>query len=259
MARKKIFFLTIPLALYLSLGCSESGKLKNTMVKIPAGTFLMGDSAYKKEISISAFWMDKYEVTNQDFQKCVDAGKCEPAHYTDSMGHFYNGKEWPAGIVPEQYRIPNLPVVCVDWFQADAYCKFAGKRLPTESEWEYAYRANTTTRYYWGDEIDGDYLWYHANSGFIAHQGGLKLPNAFGLYDMSGNVWEWVGDWYDEEYQKNRPEKDPRGPEAGKGKIFRGGCWVSLPHRVTADVKKSPDPKSPYNNNGFRCAKSQSD
>lgn len=184
--------------------------------------------------------MDKYEVTNADYQKCVDAGVCTPAHYADGLGHGYDGKDWPRQVVPEKYRAPELPVVCVDWFEAKKYCEWKGKRLPTEKEWETACRAGSGALYYWGDALDTAYLWYEGNSGSVAHRPGLKKPNALGLYDMCGNVWEWCGDWFDKEKTQ---------------KVFKGGSWVSKADAVTSSARKGAPPDSKYCNNGFRCVK----
>lgn len=185
-----------------------------------------------------AFAMDRHEVRNADYRKCVAAGACNPAHYTDSLGHCYDGKEWPQQIIPESYRAPEMPVVCVDWFEAKKYCEWAGKRLPTEAEWEAAARAGSTTIFYWGDRLDSAHLWYRGNSGLTGHATGLKKPNALGLYDMCGNVWEWCEDWSDSSNSK---------------KVFRGGSWVSDPDAVTCAARKAAPPESRYCNNGFRC------
>jgi iron(II)-dependent oxidoreductase len=199
----------------------------------------------------SAKIMDRYEVTVVQYRKCADAGKCS-APMTGI------GCNWGNPELEETY-----PVNCVDWNQADSYCKWAGKRLPTEAEWEKAARGGADTKYSFGDDESalGDYAWYSKNSGkrdhplrFIAgrylhfkkyvnsyggltHPVGEKKPNQFGLFDMYGNVWEWVLDWYDENYYKNSPEKDPQGSSigtkhsltwpgwSGRKRVIRGGSW----------------------------------
>ena len=103
-----------------------------------------------------------------------------------------------------------------------APCKY---RLPTEAEWEYSARAGGKTKYYWGDSINDAYLWYYENSGNTTHPVGKKKPNSWGLYDMSGNVSEWVGDWYDSSYYKNSPIADPKGGNSGGSRSLRGGSW----------------------------------
>jgi formylglycine-generating enzyme required for sulfatase activity len=134
---------------------------------------------------------------------------------------------------------PDYPAVYVSWDDAVAYCKKLSEkesktyRLPTEAEWEYACRAGAKTTWSFGDDENklGDYAWYFENAWGIderyAHQVELKKPNAFGLYDMHGNVWEWCHDYYGEDYYKESPEKDPTGPTSGSQRIFRGGSWFN--------------------------------
>lgn len=143
---------------------------------------------------------------------------------------------------------PDYPVESVSWYDAVEYCNWLsdkegldrcysgsgkdikldiaknGYRLPTEAEWEYACRAGTTTDYYWGDKMDGDYCWFGNRRGQV-HPVGQKEPNAWGLYDMSGNVWEWCWDWYDNEYYKKSPENNPTGPSVGSTRVLHGGGW----------------------------------
>ena len=195
-----------------------------TFKEIPAGTFMMGspegepdrDSAeHQHPVTISkAFYMQTTEVTQGQWKAVMGT---EP----------WKGKSF----VKEG---PNYPAVNVSWDDAVAFCKKLSERegktyrLPTEAEWEYACRAGTETRWSFGDDekVLGDYAWYHKNAWDIderyAHQVALKKPNAFGLYDMHGNVWEWCHDYYGEDYYKQSPEQDPTGPGSGRFRVLRG-------------------------------------
>ena len=118
-------------------------------------------------------------------------------------------------------------MVYLSWFAAKAYCEWAGGRLPTEAEWEKACRAGSTTRYCFGESETqlSDYAWYDDNSARRTHAVGQKKPNAWGLYDMHGNVWEWCSDWYGGDYYENSQESDPEGPSSGSFRVGRGGSW----------------------------------
>jgi formylglycine-generating enzyme required for sulfatase activity len=183
-------------------------------VWIPAGTFLMGCSPGDREckedekpshrVTISAgFWMGQIEVTVKAYRKF--------AAETGMRVEFED---------PEI----NLPTATFDssWYTASDYCGWAGGRLPTEAEWEYAARGGSTQKRY--GELD-EIAWYFKNSNRLVHEGALKKPNAFGLYDMLGNVWEWVNDWYDPDYYRHSPEIDPQGPSTGQRRVLRGGSW----------------------------------
>ena len=120
----------------------------------------------------------------------------------------------------------NHPVQNISWDKCQEFCRRTGLRLPSEAEWEYACRAGTTSKYYWGDSMDGCYAWYSDNSGYETHAVGKKEANAFGLYDMSGNVWEWCQDWYDSDYYSNGDNATPTGPSTGSVRVLRGGgCY----------------------------------
>ncbi len=171
--------------------------------KIKTGKWVIDDVVPEHEVTLDSFWMGKYEVTQKQYEDIMGTN---PSHFQGD---------------------PKLPVERVSWNNAMAFCKkFSAKhgievRLPYEAEWEYACRAGSTTEYYWGDTIDGDYLWWDDNSGYRTHPVGNKLPNAWGLYDIIGNVAEWCMDWYDKDYYKVSPNINPKGPTAGKSRVVR--------------------------------------
>ena len=121
---------------------------------------------------------------------------------------------------------PDKPVTHISWSEAKRYCSMRGARLPTEAEWEFAARAGSKSDYPWGNEIDGDYLWYVGNSSRNLWPVGGKKPNAWGLHDMLGSTWEWVEDWYAENYYRHSPVQNPSGPTRTSWHVIRGGSWV---------------------------------
>jgi formylglycine-generating enzyme required for sulfatase activity len=185
---------------------------------IQPGSFMMGsdkeilpdEKPVHKVTLTKAFYMGVYEVTQEEWEKVT-------------------------GSTPPQYKGPKNPVDSVRWEDAQEFARKLSQkekvtyRLPTEAEWEYACRAGTTTEYYWGDEGEiGDYAWYVGNSDWReagTKPVGEKKPNAWGLYDMSGNVWEWCEDWYSRAYPDDEVAVDPKGAAGGSYRVCRGGCW----------------------------------
>jgi iron(II)-dependent oxidoreductase len=193
------------------------------MALIPAGEFMMGgdtedDHMPIHKVYVDSFYLDRYEVTNVQFQRYCQETDAEYPEYW-GMEEFHCGPDFP-----------DYPVVGVSWREAGDYAEWAGKRLPTEAEWEYAARGGLAdNNYSYGGDADTSKANYSVKGrewkGTVPV--GSYPPNGFGLFDMTGNVVEWVADFYDEDYYRNSPDKNPTGPEDGKFKVIRGGGWHS--------------------------------
>ena len=164
------------------------------------------------------------------------------------------------GTNPSRFTGPNRPVEQVSWDDAQSFLKKLSEkdgakyRLPTEAEWEYACRAGTKTAYYWGDEWDDDYGWCHVNSSERTQDVGMKKPNPWGLYDMSGNVWEWCQDWYDR-YPPLSSVTDPKGPASGERRVLRGGSWGNFPENCRSAHRSRSAPAGRGPDGGFRVVR----
>ena len=226
------------------------------MVEIPAGEFWMGvdgtigleDERPRHRIWLDAYSMDRHEVTTRHY-----------AVFLSSTGHD----------VPWLWETVNLvehgdrPVIGVSWTDADAYCRWAGKRLPTEAEWEKAARGTDDRAYPWGNQPPTEEL---ANFGIGARfsYGQTLTPvgryergqSPYRLYDMAGNVWEWVSDWYEGAYYERSSARNPQGPETGQLKVLRGGSWSELPKYLLTYGRFKLDPATRNSYVGFRCVRS---
>jgi formylglycine-generating enzyme required for sulfatase activity len=225
------------------------GNIKLEMVKIPAGSFMMGSDEYdgekpKHQVKLQEFYLGKYPVTQEQYQAVM--GK-NPSNFKDN---------------------PKNPVEQVSWNDAQEFCKklnqlIAGKdfRLPTEAEWEYACRAGTQTRYYFGDDAAklGDYGWYDENSGSKTHAVGQKKPNDWGLYDMSGNVWEWCEDPWHDSYA-DKPENIKNNGNViwsssnESPRVLRGGSWLNYSRNCRSAYRVRYYAAVRINDFGFRLA-----
>jgi formylglycine-generating enzyme required for sulfatase activity len=226
-----------------------------TMVYVPAGQFEMGSDDdgvdyamqlcrelsddcqrrwYENEqpvhtVALDGFWIDKHEVTNAQYQKCVEAGECQAPTRCN----------WGEPAYGEADKADH-PAACVDWQGAQDYCEWAGGRLPTEAEWEYAARGPAGNLFPWGDTFDGTlanscdtnctlawrYTGYDDGYAQTAPVGSYPGGTSWcGAEDMAGNVWEWVSDWYDSDYYSVSPAENPGGPSSGEYRVSRGGSW----------------------------------
>lgn len=143
----------------------------------------------------------------------------------------------------------------MSWEDAQVFCQWAGCRVPTEAEWEYACRAGSTGAFCFGDaesELE-QYAWYSKNSGHKTQAVGQKKPNQWGLYDIHGNVWEWCQDWFASDYYKRSPKDDPTGPEKGNARVLRGGSWDHVPEYLRSACRGTYAPVRRHYCIGFRC------
>lgn len=220
-------------AMVLIAVAEAKGNSPEGMALIPAGEFVMGKEGSSNKtphtVYLDAFYMDKHEVTQEEFERV-------------------------RGYNPSKFKGPDLPVDQSIWFEAKGYCQKVGKRLPTEAEWEKAARGGTSSLYYWGDEMDEEFAWYNDNAGDTTHAVGMKKPNSYGLYDMSGNVWEWTTDWYEKKYYETSPKNNPPGPTDGEEKVIRGGSWYSGKMHLSSATRYWSLPNERNSNFGFRCA-----
>ena len=219
---------------------SPSTKIK--FLKIPAGCFQMGSNqGFKFEapvhkVCVESFYLGKYEVTQKQWS-------------------IFNKNNL------SRFKGENHPVQRVSWNDAKDYIKKLNNsenttkyRLPTEAEWEYAARGGTSTEFFWGDKIDNDFVWYFGTSNYKTHPVGSKKPNPFGLYDVLGNVWEWVEDWFSKDYFKTSPIKNPKGPSTGRFKVKRGGSQANLISHIKSHTRYRAPANRRHYINGFRIA-----
>jgi sulfatase modifying factor 1 len=229
----------------------KAGQTQAEMVLIPGGEFLMGkgeegDCSPVHEVFVDSFYMDKCEVTNRQYAKfCEEKGRRLPEFW--GMKSFKSGEDFP-----------DHPVVGISWVDARDYADWAGKRLPTEAEWEYAARGGLVDmKFPNGEEIDSSLVnCTLADLGGTIAVGSLAA-NGYGLHDMAGNVWEWVGDYYDKDYYQASPRENPAGPEEGKFKVIRGGGWHSGPSCNTVYFRNALRSNWLDFAVGFRCAKNK--
>jgi formylglycine-generating enzyme required for sulfatase activity len=226
-----------------------TGKDGAPAVIVPAGNFTMGDDEESplREIYLDAFYIDKYEVTVSRY-----------ANFLKTTGGVRPPEGWEEATLD---GAKDLPVVGVDWYDADAYCKWAGKRLPTEAEWEKAARGTDGRMYPWGNDEPTSLRANFGKSSENPYKGGLAPvggreagSSPYGAQDLAGNVAEWVADWLAEGFPRG-DVRNPKGPEGGKGKVIRGGGWYDPPDRLKSSRRMQASPGNLAADVGFRCAK----
>jgi formylglycine-generating enzyme required for sulfatase activity len=242
-----------------------SKKNPKGMVLIPGGEFIRGTTSkeaqsvclknndhckekwFKDEeplhsVKLNGYYLDTHEVTQEDYQRVMTKN-------------------------PSEFKGSSLPVESVTWYEAMEYCEKVGKRLPTEVEWEWAARGGKQGTFAWGDEAESnranfcdrscDKRWkekqFEDGYSHTAPVGSFPA-NDFGVYDMAGNVYEWVLDWYDEDYYKKKPHDNPKGPEKGSRKVIRGGSWINYSVGVRPSDRTDAKPSKKIDFVGFRCA-----
>ena len=229
--------------------------LASEMVTIAAGPFVRGtehggfDERPTRTIHLDEFSIDRFEVTNHQYQQFVVA-----------TGHRKPGLPSRYAKSGAKVRGMNQPIVYVSWDDAEAYCRWKGKRLPTEAEWEKAMRGTDGRLWPWGDTEQSDGAnWARVNDGHeaTARVGTFQLDKSpYGVMDGAGNVMEWVADWYDETYYKSSPDHNPPSPEYGTYRVLRGGSYTTTGGdvRITSQSKMMQDFRD--ETIGFRCASS---
>lgn len=244
----------------------------------------MPDETPVHTVKINDFWMDEHEVTVAEFAQFVKATNYRTEAEKFGWSGVFNlktgewervdGANWRHPEGHESEAKPNEPVCQISWNDANEYAKWAGKRLPTEAEWEYAARGGLVgKKYAWGDDLrpHGKPVanWWQgsfpdkntAEDGFIARAPVKSFPpNNFNLYDMAGNVWEWCADWYAPDFYERSPKENPFNNEGGAERVIRGGSWMCAEnfcsnYRVAARSHATPD--SGLNNLGFRCVRDE--
>jgi formylglycine-generating enzyme required for sulfatase activity len=236
------------------------------MLLIPPGSFDMGCvtgsvqyPCYSWELPVhtvtltNAFYLGRYEVTQAQWQA--------------RMGSNPSYHQSPSSDVPAD-QVPNRPVEMVSWNMiagAGGFMAKTGMRLPTEAEWEYAYRAGTTTAFHGftgylngtnDDTLVGNIAWYILNSNSQTRPVGGKAGNGFGLHDMAGNVWEWVNDRFSSSYYASSPAQNPAGPASGTSRVLRGGSWVNNSNNLRASIRRGNSPDHTVSDFGCRAARS---
>ena len=251
-----------------STGSIVKTKCGSDLAAIPAGQFTMGfnkgpiDAKPEHTVKIDGFLMDQHEITQEIYEAVTGKNPSRvknPKNPVEqvtwsAVARFSNARSVQEGLTP-----------CYNTNTWECDFSATGYRLPTEAEWEYACRAGGTTEYYFGDDPEKlkSYAWFDDNSEDHPHPAGQRKPNAWGLYDMAGNVWEWCNDNYDAKYYRESPADNPHGPKQGEKRVLRGGAWSASADSCTSwmrncDQMGLTDVCLTMDSNGFRCVRRKS-
>ena len=268
-------FLALPVLLFFLAACFSHVKPSSfaDMAQVPAGPFMMGfvidndqslgdtDEEPVHEVVLDAFWIDKYEVTSSQYSEFLTA------HPEDSSRYIELGEAVTIEMKNDRYQprlgLEHRPANRVSWFGADAFCRWKGKRLPTEAEWEKAARGTDERMFPWGNQWPtNDRVTFRRKFdklGFDVMEPVDGLPQGrspYGVHQMAGNVWEWVADWYAGDYYEQSPVNNPQGPETGISKVIRGGNWYYKAYYMRTTYRFNERPEVFKVWQGFRCAAS---
>ena len=254
-------------------GCMSAIKddAKENMIFIPEGSFTMGfkidndhewgdmDEEPVHQVTLSSYWIDKYEVTSSNFSKFLNENKNEAHRFIEITPSVT--VQFEDNIYQPRKGLENYPVNRVSWFGADAYCKWKGKRLPTEAEWEKAARGDDQRIFPWGNQFpDNSRVTFRrkfSEKEFRVMEPVDGLPagvSPYGVHHMAGNVWEWVSDWFDSVAYQDENRIDPKGPESGISKVLRGGNWYYKAYYMRTTYRFNERPGVFKVWQGFRCA-----
>jgi serine/threonine-protein kinase len=261
----------IPIATLQPIKTRIAEKDGMVMVYVPEGNFLMGSTDNEvaqvvkqcyadtqtcqamfnvekpqHTVWLDAFWIDQTDITNSQYQKCVNDGSCQPPECDPQFSGDFS-----------KLHGEQQPVICVDWNQAKTYCDWAGRRLPTEAEWEKAARGTDGRIYPWGNQSpEKSFLNYAGSQIYNTTDVGSYPSGAspYGALDMTGNVRQWVADWFSDTYYRSSPNRNPQGPSSGQIKVLRGGSAWDGDDRSRAAYREPTPPDMNYFGYGFRCA-----
>lgn len=287
MNNNKLMSTVMALSLGIMVNC-QTQKPPQGMVYIPAGTFMMGNAEGQDmekpvhEVTLDAFYMDTHEVTLAEYRKFVEATNYVTDAEKNGGSIIYDGTDfvkkegvnWRFDARGNRHlqKEDRLPITHLSWNDANAYAQWAGKRLPTEAEWEYAARGGEKEyAYAWGNEPLKTKVWANVSDenyikvvewpyfkgyddGYVyAAPVGSFPPNAFGLYDMAGNAWEWCADYFDEGYYSKSPKSNPVNTTPSEHRVLRGNSWDGRPNMMRASRRTSDLQSNTYVDTGFRC------